>query len=113
MSATLSKKLRLEHSVRSMPVRKDDEVVITRGKFAKTQGKVTAVYRKRRVVHIAGVTRERNAGFPVNVGIDASNVQITKLYMDPGRKAILARKSRAQGADKKEKGAEVAGAKLD
>ena len=33
MSAPLSKELRKKHSVRSMPVRRDDEVVVTRGHF--------------------------------------------------------------------------------
>jgi len=33
MSSTLSKDLRKKHGVRSMPVRKDDEVIINRGKI--------------------------------------------------------------------------------
>lgn len=32
MSATLSKELRKKHGVRSMPLRKDDEVVILKGR---------------------------------------------------------------------------------
>ena len=31
MSSTLSKDLRKKHGVRSMPIRKDDEVIINRG----------------------------------------------------------------------------------
>jgi len=31
MSGSLSKDLRKKHGVRSMPVRKDDEVIITKG----------------------------------------------------------------------------------
>merc|ERR1712179_174033 len=44
MSAPLSKDLRDKHNVRSMPVRKDDEVLITRGPFKSAQaGKVISV----------------------------------------------------------------------
>jgi ribosomal protein uL24 len=33
MSVTLSRELRTKHSVRALPVRKDDEVVILKGKI--------------------------------------------------------------------------------
>ena len=44
MSAPLSKELRQKHSVRSIPIRKDDEVVVTRGHYKGQQpSKVVAV----------------------------------------------------------------------
>ena len=44
MSAPLSKELRAKHNVRSMPVRKDDEVIVTRGHYkSQTAAKITAV----------------------------------------------------------------------
>lgn len=43
MSSALSKDLRGEHGVRSIPVRKDDEVLIVRGKYKGREGKVTQV----------------------------------------------------------------------
>ena len=44
MSAPLSKDLRAKYNVRSMPVRKDDEVVVMRGHYKGQQtGKVTQV----------------------------------------------------------------------
>lgn len=44
MSAPLSKELRQKHNVRSMPIRKDDEVVVMRGHYKGQQAaKVTAV----------------------------------------------------------------------
>lgn len=43
MSSPLSKELRGEHGVRSIPVRKDDEVLIVRGKYKGREGKVTQV----------------------------------------------------------------------
>ena len=41
MSSGLSKDLRKKHGVRSMPVRKDDEVSIVKGSFKGNKGKVT------------------------------------------------------------------------
>ncbi len=64
MSAPLSKELRLKYKVKSVPIRKDDEVKIVRGDFSKTQneGKVTCVYRKRNIIQVNGVSRDRNSG---------------------------------------------------
>ena len=75
MSAPLSKELRQKYSVRSMPVRKDDEVVVTRGPFKSAQaGKVTSCYRKKWVLHIERIQREKVNGAAVNVGIHPSKV---------------------------------------
>ena len=38
--------------------------------------------------------RDKANGQTIHVGIDASNVEITKLKMDKGRKAILDRQNR-------------------
>merc|ERR1711931_506869 len=77
MSAPLSKDLRTKHNVRSMPVRKDDEVIVTRGHYKGQQtGKVTQVYRKKYVIYIERIQREKANGATVPVGIHASNVQI-------------------------------------
>lgn len=43
MSSPLSKELRAAHGARSIPVRKDDEVLIVRGKYKGREGKVTQV----------------------------------------------------------------------
>merc|ERR1711982_320664 len=51
MSSTLSKDLRQKHNVRSMPIRKDDEVTVVRGHYKGQGGKVVQVYRKKFVVH--------------------------------------------------------------
>mmetsp|Transcript_2247 Transcript_2247/g.3429 ORF Transcript_2247/g.3429 Transcript_2247/m.3429 type:complete len:137 (-) Transcript_2247:65-475(-) len=93
MSANLSKELQARHGVRSMPIRKDDEVVITRGVYKTREGKVTAVYRKKWVVHVERISREKANGATVPVGIPASALTITKLKMDKDRKSALERKS--------------------
>ena len=79
MSANLSKELQARHGVRSMPIRKDDEVIITRGLFKTREGKVTACFRKKFVVHVERITREKANGATVQVGIPASSLTITKV----------------------------------
>ena len=99
MSAPLSSELRNKHQVRSVPIRKDDEVQIVRGTFKGREGKVVQVYRRKWVIHIERITREKVNGATVNVGVDPSKVVITKLKIDKDRKALLERKQGAK-ADK-------------
>nr|QAA11217.1 ribosomal protein L26 [Vischeria sp. CAUP Q 202] len=100
MSAPLSKELQAKHKVRSMPIRKDDEVTVVRGTFKNRDGKVVQVYRKKFVIHIDRITREKANGATVNVGIHPSKVVITKLKSNKSRKAILERKARKPAGDK-------------
>merc|ERR1711918_37839 len=92
MSAHLNKELSNKHHVKSMPFRKDDEVIVVRGSHRGREGKVIQVYRKKYVIHIERVTRGKSNGSTVNVGIHPSNVMITKLKLDKDRRAILERK---------------------
>ena len=63
-----------------------------RGNYKGREGKVVQVYRKKWVIHIERITREKVNGATVNVGIDPSKVVITKLKIDKDRKALLERK---------------------
>ncbi|CAL8077488.1 unnamed protein product [Orchesella dallaii] len=97
MSAPLSKELRLKYNVRSMPVRKDDEVQVMRGHFKGQQvGKVTQVYRKRFCLYIERIQREKANGTTVNVAVHPSKVVIVKLKMDKNRKEILDRRAKGR-----------------
>lgn len=62
MSASLTSDLRNKYHVRSMPVRKDDEVTVVRGSFKGREGKVIKCYRKKWVIHIDRITREKANG---------------------------------------------------
>merc|ERR1712127_365189 len=65
MSSPLSKDLRQKYNVRSIPIRKDDEVQIVRGHYKGQQvGKVVQVYRKKFVVHIERIQREKAMALP-------------------------------------------------
>ncbi|KAJ3700867.1 hypothetical protein LUZ61_004572 [Rhynchospora tenuis] len=81
MSAPLSAELRNKYNVRSVPVRKDDEVQVVRGTYKGREGKIVQVYRKKWVIHVERITRE-------------------KLKLDKDRKALLDRKARGRAADK-------------
>jgi large subunit ribosomal protein L26e len=91
MSAPLSKELREKYNVRSIPIRKDDEVKVIRGRHKDSEGKVTSVYRLKYVIHVERVTREKVNGQSVPVGVHPSNVVITKLKLDKDRESILER----------------------
>ena len=79
MSAPLSKELRKKYNVRSIPVRKDDEVMVTRGHFKGQQsGKVVQCYRRKFAIHIERIQREKANGATVPVGIHPSKVSFFK-----------------------------------
>ncbi|KAJ1668154.1 60S ribosomal protein L26A [Coemansia sp. RSA 1813] len=98
MSAGLSKDLRKKYNARSIPVVKGDEVVIVRGQHKGREGKVSAVYRKKWVIHIERVDREKVNGATVPVPVHPSNVAITSLKLTKDREAILSRKAEGRKA---------------
>ena len=100
MSANLSKELAQKHGVKSLPVRRDDEVLIVRGGFKDTKGKVSAVYRKRWCLYIEKVTKTRKNGATVKIPINASNCVLTKLKLTPDREDLIQRKREGRGLDK-------------
>ncbi|XP_059444319.1 large ribosomal subunit protein uL24y-like [Corylus avellana] len=105
MSAALSSELRTKHQVRSMPVRKDDEVLVVRGTYKGSEGKVVQVYRRKWVIHVERITREKVNGSTVNVGVNPSKVVITKLRFDKDRKSLLDAKAKGRAAADKDKSA--------
>ncbi|CAO2643707.1 60S ribosomal protein L26 [Lemmus lemmus] len=96
MSSPLSKELRQKYN--------DDEVQVVRGHYKGQQiGKVVQVYRKKYVIYIERVQREKANGTTVHVGIHPSKVVITRLKLDKDRKKILERKAKSRQVGK-EKG---------
>ncbi|EXJ55391.1 large subunit ribosomal protein L26e [Cladophialophora yegresii CBS 114405] len=100
MSAPLSKELREKHNVRSIPIRKDDEVTIVRGSNKGREGKVTSVYRLKYLIHIERVSREKSNGQSVPIGVHPSKVVVTKLKLDKDREKILERIGKGREAIK-------------
>jgi large subunit ribosomal protein L26e len=106
MSATLSKDLRKKHGIRSTPIRKDDEVVVLRGTNKGSKGKIIQVYRKKWVIHIDKLTKNKANGAPYQIPIHPSNVAIIKLKEQKDRTAKIAKvlagvNARKGKADKK------------
>lgn len=86
VSANLSKELRKKHGMRSLSVRKDDEVLVMRGSFAKKKGKVISVNLKRGKIAVEGLTKKKKDGTAVQLMIYPSNVQIQGLNMNDKRR---------------------------
>ncbi|MBD3312083.1 50S ribosomal protein L24 [archaeon] len=82
MSSRLSSDLRKKHKKKSVPVRKDDEVIVLRGSFKGSKGKVEEVKRSSYKVFIDSVYREKKDGSKVKIGVDASNLMITSLNLN-------------------------------
>ena len=73
-----------------MPIRKDDEVQVLRGHYKGQQvGKVVQCYRKKFVVYIERIQREKANGATVYVGIHPSKVCNTIiLFMNALRQSL-------------------------
>lgn len=95
MSCRLSRELRTKHKVRSLPIRKNDVVKILKGKSKNKSGKVTTVYRKRWVIYVDKITRDKQNGQPVNIPIKPSNCVIETLHLDKDRNDLIERASAA------------------
>jgi ribosomal protein uL24 len=83
--------------VRSIPIRKDDEVLIVRGSHKGAEGKVVAVRRKKYVIHVDRVTRDKVNGATVHVGVHPSNVVLINLKLDKDRKTTIERRKLGRG----------------
>ncbi len=90
--------------VRSIPIRKDDEVTIIRGSNKGREGKVTSVYRLKYLIHIERVSREKSNGQSVPIGVHPSKVVVSKLKMDKDRESILERIGKGREYIKEKRG---------
>ena len=97
-SAKLIDDLRAEHSVRRMPIRKGDHVMVIRGEFREVEGKVNKVDRKNVRIYIEGVQIEKTGGASYDYAIKPSDVIITKLSKkkDNYRNKIFERKEQIE-----------------
>ena len=103
MSSHLSKDLKDKYQVRSIPIRKGDQVKILRGTQKGREGKVQTVYRRRRCIYIEKIVKEKTNGQQAQIPIHPSNCTITSLKLDKDRKAILEKKKRTAASKDKHK----------
>lgn len=92
-SAPLSPSLKGQYGTRSLPLRRDDTVTITKGDRKLTEGRVLRVDSKRNRLYVEGVTRTRMDGSTAQIPIRPENVMITRLTLDDAkRREILDRR---------------------
>jgi large subunit ribosomal protein L26e len=105
MSCRLSKKLKESYNVRSVPIKRGDEVKILKGKGKNKTGKVVQVYRKRWVIYVDKVNRDKQNGQTVFLPIKPSYCVIETLQLSKDRKELLERKAKhSDKAKNKNKG---------
>lgn len=81
MVSSLSKDLRNEYGIRSFPIRKGDNVLVTTGSFKGKKGKVTEVSIKRMFVHVEGVEQAKGDGTKSFYPVNPSNLVIEKFNL--------------------------------
>ena len=79
VSSNLAKGLRKTYGIRSLTLRKGDEVKILRGKFNGKNGKINSVSLKRTRVTIEGIQNKKKDGTKINVYFHPSNLQIISI----------------------------------
>lgn len=94
MSCRLSKELKEKYGVRSMPIRKNDEIKILKGKGKNKTGKVVQVYRKKWCVHVDKIQRDKQNGQTVFLPIKPTYCVIEKLHLNKDRKSLLERRGK-------------------
>ncbi len=85
MSAMLDKPLRTKYGRKSLEIRKGDEVVIMRGKFAKKSGKIVTVNIKESKVAVENIQNTKRDGSKVNVWFHPSKLKIKTITDDKMR----------------------------
>lgn len=82
ITSNLSRDLRKKYNIRSIGLRKNDEVKVMRGEYYKKQGKVSAINKRKMKVAIEGIQVTKKDGTKVNFWLHPSNLQIINLNTD-------------------------------
>lgn len=89
MSSKLEKNLREINKLKTIPLRKGDEVKILRGDNKGKIGKIVQLSRKENFIFINTVTYKKTKGDENYLPIHPSNVEILNLILTPERKKYL------------------------
>jgi large subunit ribosomal protein L24 len=89
----LSKDLITKHKKRSLPVRKGDKVVVTRGQHKDKSGKIERVSVKRGSAFVSGIETIKKDGSKALIPIHPSNLMITELNLEDKRRLKNDKKS--------------------
>ncbi|WP_409199552.1 50S ribosomal protein L24 [Methanobrevibacter sp. DSM 116169] len=86
MSSNLSKELREQVGVRSLPIKVGDKVKVLRGDFKQQEGKVISITHRNYKVTVDGVVLNKPDGNAVYVPLDPSNLMIIDADLDDDRR---------------------------
>ena len=102
MSCHLTKTLRDQYKLRSLPIKRGDEVKILKGKAKGKSGKVVQVYRKRNCIYVDKVQREKQNGQTVFLPIKPYYCVVEKLLINKDRSKTIERNAanKAHAAEK-------------
>ena len=93
MSSHLNKSLREQYKIRSLPIKRGDEVKILKGKAKGKTGKVVQVYRKRNVIYVDKVQRDKQNGQTVFLPTKPSYCLIEKLLINKDRTKTIEKRA--------------------
>jgi large subunit ribosomal protein L26e len=93
MSCHLVKSLRDQYKLRSLPIKRGDEVKILKGKAKGKSGKVVQVYRKKNIIYVDKVNREKQNGQTVFLPIKPSYCVIEKLLINKDRTKTIEKRA--------------------
>lgn len=86
LNARLADSLRERVGTKTLPIRTGDKVKVMRGDHSGATGEVEDVDRDDAVVYVNGVDREAVDGSEARIALDPSNLTITRLDLDDGRR---------------------------
>jgi len=86
MSSRIEKNFRKNYNIKTIPLRKGDEVKIMRGAQKGKIGKIVQSSRKRMIIYISNATYKKKNGEDAYQPIHPSNVQVQKLILTTERK---------------------------
>ena len=95
LSCRLSKELQETHKIKSLPIRRDDEVRLVHASrnLVKREGKVTAVKLSEMRIYVDSFTKDKVNGQTVKFPVHPSNCVIIKLKMDKHRLELIKKKA--------------------
>jgi len=97
MVAPLAPEARDKYGIRRFRIRTGDKVIVRKGTFKGTIGKVTKVDLKKLRIYVENVTRKRSDGSTVYIPLRPWNVAILELDLsDSERKKAFERKSKIE-----------------
>lgn len=101
IASHLSKELREKYKTRNLPLRKGDKVLIVKGQFKRTSGKVEKINLKKTRVFVENIKIQKNDGTMAMFPLSPSNLIITALNLDDKKRVELIKRK-----EKKVKGGE-------